>query len=449
MSGRLLIIGGGLAGLAAATALAPRGWRITLVEARSQLGGRASSFTDPNSGQAVDLCQHVSMGCCTNFTHFCEQVGIAHLLERVTTLYFMTADGRVSQWRADGLPAPWHLIRSFLRAHFLSRSDKLSIGWALAALERFSPQSDPPFMEWLEEQGQQRTSINCFWNVILVSALNEGIEQIGLKYARKVFVEGLMKHREGGVVYLPKVPLSELYGKEMQAWLKDHHIDLRLDCPARQLLIENAVIHGVQLRGGETLEADLYLAAVPFYRLLDLLPSEVVQQYPVFTRMQLLKTSPITSVHMWFDRPITTYPHLVLLEGISQWLFHRPSGVAGEHYYQVVISAARDLRGWGGERILAAVLEGLQARLPIPAEAKLLRSRVITEPHATFSVEPGVDRWRPYQRSPIAGLYLAGDWTATGWPATMEGAVRSGYLAAEAIMQSEGRRVRFLQPDLA
>lgn len=448
MAGRLLIMGGGLAGLATAAALAPRGWQVTLLESRRQLGGRATSFTEPATGQIIDQCQHVSMGCCTNFSHFCKVVGIDHLLERVPKLFFMTADGQVSEWCVDGLPAPWHLIRTFLRAHFLSRADKLRIGWALTSLERFSPRSDPPFMEWLEEQGQSLSTIQRFWNVILVSALNESIHQIGLKYARKVFVDGFMRHREGSTVYLPKVPLGEFYGAPLSHWLRQHQVTVSLETPVRQLLIEKSAMKGVLLRDGSLVEADVYLAAVPFYRLLDLIPTELVLQYPLFTRMQLLKTSPITSVHLWFDQPITHFPHLVMLDGICQWLFHRPWPQSGEFYYQVVISAARDVKPLGGAAILEAVLACLQSRLPPMRNAHLIRSRVITEQQATFSVEPGVDRWRPDQRSPIAGLYLAGDWTATGWPATMEGAVRSGYLAAEAIMQSEGQRVRFLQPDL-
>src|SRR5579885_975694 len=145
----VIVIGGGLAGLATASALAPRGVEVPSLESRGRLGGRAGSFTDPTTGQLIDTCQHVSMGCCTNLAHFCRAVGIDHLLEPQPALYFMTVDGRVSRFAADRLPAPLHLGRSFLQAHYLSAGDKIRIAWGLAALARASDDDDSPFLEWL------------------------------------------------------------------------------------------------------------------------------------------------------------------------------------------------------------------------------------------------------------------------------------------------------------
>src|SRR5436309_1413191 len=154
MQPRVLIIGGGLAGLAAAAALAPRGLRVTLVESKARLGGRAGSFQDPASGQLVDACQHVSMGCCTNLAHFARTVGIDHLLEPQPCIYFMTPDRRVSRFRADAWPAPLHLLRSFASAHFLSASDKVRIAYGLHRLQRFTGDDDPPFQNWLKQNRQ-------------------------------------------------------------------------------------------------------------------------------------------------------------------------------------------------------------------------------------------------------------------------------------------------------
>jgi uncharacterized protein with NAD-binding domain and iron-sulfur cluster len=169
MPKRVLIIGGGLAGLAAATALAPRGFHVTILEARNRLGGRASSFQDPASEQLIDTCQHVSMGCCTNFAHFCWTTGIDHLLQRQPCLYFMTPDRRLSRFRADPWPAPFHLLRSFLGAHYLTAGEKIRIAYGLACLQRADDEADPPFQDWLADHRQTPRTVARFWGLVLTS----------------------------------------------------------------------------------------------------------------------------------------------------------------------------------------------------------------------------------------------------------------------------------------
>jgi squalene-associated FAD-dependent desaturase len=447
MSSHVLILGAGLAGLAAAVQLARRGFRVTVVEARDRLGGRAGSFTDPSTGQLTDNCQHVSMGCCTNFDDFCRAAGIAHLFRPQKALYFMTPDRRVSTLRADPLPAPLHLARSFLTAHYLTFGEKLRIARGLARLRQV-PDDDPPFGEWLARHGQTPRTVARFWGLVLVSALNETADRIGLRYARKVFVDGFLHHRKGFEVHLPTVPLGRLYGDELQYVLRGHGAELLLGQAARNLEVENGAVTGVCLRDGTTLTADWYVSALPFARLLGLLPEGLIDAHPYFANLRRLETSPIIGVHLWYDRPITPLPHVVLIDCLGQWVFNRGPSAPGEHYLQVVISAARPLRGLGNEEITRRIDEEIRTLFPPAREAALLRSRVVTEHHATFSAVPGVDRWRPAQTSPIRNLFVAGDWTATGWPATMEGAVRSGYLAAQALLERVGKREVLLRPDL-
>ncbi len=449
MSDEVVIIGAGLAGLAAATALAQHGFRVTIREARGRAGGRAGSFADVATGQLVDACQHVSMGCCTNLAHFCQTVGVTHLLEAQPWLYFMTPDRRVSRFGADRLPAPLHLGRSFLRAHYLTWGEKLRIARGLAALGRAQPQAaDVPFAEWLHCHGQTPRTVDRFWGLVLTSALNETVDRIGLHYARKVFVDGFLTHRRGFEVLLPTVPLGRLYGEELQTWLERHGVRLLLNQAVKQIDVRDGAVAALDLRDGTRTEADWYVAAVPFDRLLDLLPAEVVEAHAYLGNLRQLQTSPITSVHFWYDRAVTELPHAVLVDCVGQWVFNRGAVAPGEHYVQVVVSAARAFRGLGHDEVQRRILAEMAALFPLAAGANLVRARVVTEHAATFSAVPGVDRWRPAQASPLRNLLVAGDWTATGWPATMEGAVRSGYLAAEALLAKKGITQRLVQPDL-
>ncbi|HMF18894.1 MAG TPA: hydroxysqualene dehydroxylase HpnE [Gemmataceae bacterium] len=448
MPKRVLIIGGGLAGLAAATALAPRGFQVTILEARNRLGGRASSFQDPAGNQLIDTCQHVSMGCCTNFAHFCRTTGIDHLFQRQPCLYFMTPDRRLSRFGADRWSAPFHLLRSFLGAHYLTAGEKIRIAYGLACLQRADDAADPPFQDWLADHRQTPRTVARFWGLVLTSALNETPDRIGLRYARKVFVDGFLRHPRGFEIELPSVPLGRLYGPELQDWLDRHQVQVRLQTGIASFDVEQERVVGLQLRQGEVLESDWYISAVPFDRLLDLLPENIVEKHVYFNQLQRLETSPITSVHLWFDRAIMDLPHVVLVDCIGQWVFNRGQTSAGEHYVQVVVSAARQFRGLGHEEVQRRVTEELNKLFPPARSATVVRGRVVTEHAATFSAVPGVDRWRPPQSSPLANLLVAGDWTATGWPATMEGAVRSGYMAAEALLQPCATKISLVQPDL-
>ncbi len=447
MANRVIILGAGLAGLAATIALAGRGFAVRLLEARGRLGGRASSFTDAASGQLVDACQHVSMGCCTNFAHFCRIVGIDTLLRPQPRLTFMTPDHRVSVLAADPWPAPLHLARSFGRTHYLTWTDKLRIAWGLACLRLTPTYADAPFLDWLQQHGQTSRVIERFWSVVLTSALNEVPERIGLRYARKVFVDGFLRHRRGFEVQLPTVPLGRLYGPELQDWLERHGVQVQLGQAGRRFHFEGDTVRRLELRDSESWAADWFLAAVPFDRLLDLLPADLIEQEPYFGNLRQLEYSPITSVHLWYDRDVLDLPHVVLVGCVGQWVFNRGEVTPGQFYVQVVVSAARQLRKLGHEEVQQQITTELEQLFPRVKTATLLRARVVTEHAATFSAVPGVDRWRPPQVSPIRNLLVAGDWTATGWPATMEGAVRSGYLAAEAVLQQAGRPERLLQPD--
>jgi len=423
----VIVVGGGLAGLAATMALAGRGHAVTLLEARPRLGGRASSFTDPATGEMVDACQHVTMGCCTAFHGLCETLGIRGRLEPQKRLWFRTPDGRESVFAADPWPAPFHLGRALLGAHYLTATEKLRIAYGMARLVLESPEADPPLETWLRTHHQTQRTIDRFWSVVLVSALNETVANAGLKYARKVFVDGFLRSRDGHTVHVPSVPLGRFYGDELRDWLLRHGVVTRLNCGVRELRPG-----GVTLRDGEEISAETVILAVPYERVLDLLP-QALRELAFFARIGSLKPSPITSVHLWLDREILNHPHAVLVDSLGHWVFTRGEVSPGRFYLQVVISASRELKSLGRDEVQSRIVEDLKRLYPTMRVARVLQAKVVTEHTASYSVVSGVDALRPTQRTPIPGLILAGDYTQTGWPATMEGAVRSGQLAADAV----------------
>ncbi|HVV99802.1 MAG TPA: hydroxysqualene dehydroxylase HpnE [Planctomycetaceae bacterium] len=449
----MVVVGGGLAGLAAAAALAPRGYRVTLLESRPRLGGRASSFVDQATGELIDNCQHVSLGCCTNFHHFCQAVGIDDALRPAPEMFFIGPDGRTNRLAASPLPVPMHLAPGFARLSYLTWGDKWRLAWGLRALARERPRDDDPrsFADWLAAHRQPPRVIERVWHVVLVSALSESLDRISVGHARKVFVDAFLASRQGWDMRVPAVPLDELYAGRVQNWMQSHGVQIRLQSGVTQVQVADGRAAGVVLRTGEELPAGHVVLAVPFHRVTDLLPESLAATAP-FADAGKLQAAPISSVHLWFDREITPLPHAVLIERLSQWMFNRGETQApgGERarYYQIVISASRNLAELSQAEVIEQVRSELAEIWPAARDARLLHGRMVTEHKAVFSVQPDTERWRPAQETPVPGLHLAGDWTRTGWPATMEGAVRSGYLAAESVLRQTGVAETLLQPDL-
>lgn len=451
----VVIVGGGLAGLAAASRLVGHGLRITLLESRPRLGGRASSFLDPATGEPVDNCQHVSMACCTNLADFCTRVGTRDLFQPVPAITFLSPEGRVSTLKAGPLPAPLHLAGSFLRANYLTLAERLRVAYGLACL-RFAGGGRPgeSFAAWLRRHGQTDRTIERFWGTVLISALNERPEQMDVGHARKVFLDGFLRNCHGHVMEVPLAPLGELYGTRLEVWLREREVEVRLTTGVRSVDIDDeGAVAGVTLRNGETLAADFVVLAVPFERVAGLIPERDRERLPSLAGLEQIEASPITGVHFWFDRPVCPFDHVVTVGRMVQWVFNHTALQGrelegGGQYLQLVISASYDLLAQSRDQIRDAALAELATIWPAAREAALKRWWVVTEHGATFAVRPGIDALRPPQRTAIDGLFLAGDWTATGWPGTMEGAVRSGYLAAEGILADLGCAERLLCPDL-
>jgi len=467
----VLVIGGGLAGLSSAVALAEAGLRVRLLEKRPHLGGRATSYTLPD-GSEVDNCQHVTLGCCTNLADFYSRVGAGEKIRFYDRLYFADKQGQRSIIEAAPLLPPLHMAPSFLLFRALTLADKRSIANAMLAIARSG--GNPPridgisMLDWLHRMNQTPDAIERFWRVVLVSALDEELARTDARYGIEVFWKAFLGNSTGYRVGIPTVPLADLYEGCREAIVRQGG-EVRLRSGIRELRVLANCFAGAVLDDGTEIFADACVSAVPHDVLLDLLPVECTDANTSLEGLRHLKTSPITGVHLWYDRQVMTEPFLTLLDHTTQWVFNktllykrdvtnhgaaRPSEEQaaavedGGQYLQLVISASYDLIPRSRQEIIELCRRELADVLPLTREAQLRKATVIKEVNATFSPEPGADRWRPGQKISLANLYLCGDWTRTGWPATMEGAVRSGYLAAEAVLADRGEPRTFLRPDL-
>jgi len=441
------VIGGGLAGLAAGSALADAGYGVELFERRPYLGGRASSYELPGTGEVVDNCQHVLLGCCTNLIDFYRRLGVEQQIRWYDEITFILPGGKSSVLKPGALPAPLHAARSFLASAVLDVRDKLAITRAMLALMPGLRDDDGEnFQAWLERHGQTKQAIDRFWAPVLVSALNEDLDRVSVRYAALVFRDSFLKSAEAGRMGIPAVPLSQLYGTAAE-YIEARGGNVHLRAAVDSFRIDS---EGVRLCvGGEDVRADYAVLATPFNGIEKLLP-DAPEMEALRRDAHSLQSSPITGIHLWFDREITPLEHAVLLERTIQWMFHkskilatRRSSAEQGSYVELVVSSSKTLVDKPRAEIIDLAVRELAEFFPIVREAKLTKATVIKEVHATFSPAPGSDAFRPSHRTPWPSLFLAGDWTATGWPATMEGAVRSGYGTAEAL---SGKR--FLVPDL-
>jgi squalene-associated FAD-dependent desaturase len=444
------IVGGGLAGLAAGCALSDSGFKVTVFEKRPYVGGRASSYEHPGTGEVLDNCQHLLLGCCTNLIEFYERLGVADKVRWFDEITFMEPGGRISRFVPNkSLPAPAHNVQSFIAVPMLDLKDKIAIARAMSAMSRKLPaDSEENFLDWLKRHGQTVKAIKRFWEPVLVSALNEDLELISVRYAAKVFRDSFMKSAQAGRMGLPTIPLSQLYAAAIGY----------MQARGGEVLLRNSVTAFIAKADGVAITSssgektfDFAVLAAPFQSLGNLLPQDNFSK-ALKTSLERFGSSPITGIHLWFDREITDLPHVALLDRTIQWMFHKSKFQEKREgpgsYVELVVSASKGLVQKSREEILEIAVRELAEFFPIVKEAKVLKAAVIKEVYATYSISPGLDQFRPASNSQWPRVFLAGDWTATGWPATMEGAVRSGYLAAEAVTASVAQPKKFLVPDL-
>ncbi len=453
---RVAVVGGGLAGLASACILSDLGLQVTLFEKRPFLGGRASSYEHPATAEVIDNCQHVLFRLCTNLIDFYERIGVANQIRWFDQMNFIEPGGRLSVMKSSSLPAPLHTAPSFWQFSFLSTSDKLSISRALIPLT-VSMQRDTGenFQQWLDRHSQSATAVARFWHPILVSALSEELHRISIPAAAQVIRES-MKSPGARQMGVPIVPLTDLYNAA-GSYIRERGGVLHFRSPAESFAVTDKGVR-IRVRGGgpdapsSELNFDYLILALPFDALARVLP-DGPESRSLREKISHFENSPITGIHLWFDRQISNLDHAVLLDRTIQWMFHKsrlqPSRNSEGSYIELVVSSSKTLIDKTKAEIVELAMNEVREFFPAAREANLIKSTVIKELNATYSPGPGIDFHRPTANTAWPRVTLAGDWTATGWPATMEGAVRSGYLAAEALLKAtNGGTSTFIKPDL-
>jgi zeta-carotene desaturase len=448
------VVGGGVAGLSAACALAEAGCAVQLIERRSYLGGRASSFHHPGADEDIDNCQHVLFGCCTNLIGFYERIGVSGKIHWTDEMTMIEPGGRQSKLGPSGLPAPLHSLPRFLTSSAFTWKDKLALARAFQAmLQPIPADSTETLAAWLTRHGQTKGAIERFWRLVITSALNADLEAIAVPYAAKVIRELFMASAEAGRMGMSTVPLSQLYASAV-GYLAQRGGSIVYNTRVEGGAWDQATARWTLTTTTGPIAADLLVLALPFEATAKLLPHlpAAPGASPLAEQLTHHQSWPICSVHLWYDREITSLDHAVLLDREIHWMYNKsrlqPWRDGGGSYLELVASASRRFAALPGEQAIAQATAELAEFFPTVRSAKLKKSVFIKEVRATFGVPPGIDAARPGADSPWKNLFLAGDWTNTGWPSTMESAARSGHLAAEAVCRSLGQPRAILNPDL-
>ena len=444
-----VVAGGGLAGITAACELADRGYEVTLLEKRPFLGGRSYSYTDKETGATVDNGQHVFLGCCTAYIQLLERLGVrdrAYLQKRLRVPVIDKVWG-TSVLEATNLPAPLHLLPSLVRFKSLSSAEKGSAGWALAHIQALDRAKSPDldgitFGEWLREKRQSENAIRSLWNLITLPTLNGDIDEVSADLGIMVFQEGFLRSRRGANVGWSRVGLSELIGEAARTYIEGRGGTVRLGEGVRDVSIGSDGATGVVTDSGE-INGDVVVMALDPQSLPGVLPPSLAGD-PFFARIWRLEPSPIVNVHLWYS-PGTSWGRAfaTFLNSPVQWLFNK-TRLAGDRspnsglHLDVSLSGADRWLSMPSAKLVELFTDELSDLVPGLQNEKPQRALVVKQRNATFAPKPGVAALRPPQETPVRGLYLAGDYTDTGWPATMESAVRSGMLAANAVVSARG-----------
>ncbi|MDR1268641.1 MAG: hydroxysqualene dehydroxylase HpnE [Planctomycetaceae bacterium] len=469
----LAIIGGGLAGIAAAESASKNGFRVTLFERSRVLGGRAASMFEPNTGQWIDNGQHIALGCCTELLDLNRQLGLTEFFEQKNTIPFAQIDGKHGILTpATWLPNRWQFFPAFLTFPFLSLKERFTTGLLLRKLGSQKKESEPEtFAEWLNTKKVSANTIEKFWAPLILSTLSESIEHVCFKAVRQIIRDSFLAGHQATTFHIPTIPLRTIYHEITAEQLRNRGIELHFLKRVKRFCWEfqtdpnllsdnnssndddtqqqyaNPRICALELADGSRWSFDYYLLAVPLSQFREIMTNSDLEPYAEQLALERFEPGSITTIHLWFNRRLLPdgFFHSALLGGPGQFLFcPRKHGQNNENnhetnnkgiYHNVVISASHRLlsehefTSRGSFRLVEQIVQQLRNTFvqSFQNEAtQLLFHRVTTHFEAVFSPNPVVYLERPESETPFDNLVLAGDWTQTKLPATLEGAVRSG-----------------------
>ncbi len=441
MTKSVAIIGGGFAGLSAGVYLAEKGFHVEVFEKRPLLGGRAYSVKDSKTGDTMDNGQHLMMGCYHHTLAFLEKIGTRHLLEFQEKMEVNFADpqGRHFSLSCPNLPAPLHLLGGLIGFKKLSWSDKWAMMKLMAGVKKlnekeFASLDSLSCEQWLTLWNQSLESIQSFWEPLILATLNEIPSIASAQMLAVVLRDALLKSKQDSLMVWSKVGLSELYTEAAPQFIENLGGKVHRRRGVQKIVFHESAskIEKLNLEDGSEHRADYYINACPPEALLASLDEKAASQ-DYFKSFSEITFSPILGINLWFDRSISEKSFTGLIESPIHWMFNKAKVLShcSKNYYSLVISGAYELKDMPHEDLLKLALVELHKAFPQAREAQVLHHRILKELKATPSFGIHSNRWRPSYQSPYSNFYLAGDWTATGLPATIEGAVKSGYEVSE------------------
>ena len=432
MNPDVVVVGAGFAGLSAAVRLTKRGARVLVLEARSRLGGRATAFTDRETGELVDNGQHVLMGCYTDTLAFLSDIdAMEHVsVQRQLSITMIDRDGRQSRLVCPTLPSPLHLLAGVIEWDALGWRDRLCV-LRLAGPPKALPGETVD--AWLKRHGQTPRIREMLWEPLALAALNQSVTEASAPPFARVLAEMFGPDPNAAAIVLPVKPLHEMYAEPARAFIERAGGSVRTGAPASiRLSRAGASVEA----GGERWTPRATISAVPWFALDSLITGEKALLGDVVGRASRLTSSPIVTVNLWFDRVVMNEPFIGLPGRDMQWVFDKRQVFGGDaSHLSLVSSGASPLVAKTNAELIAAAHQELADAMPEVRAARLVRSTVVREPRATFSLAPGQPA-RPDTRTPVPGFFLAGDWIDTGLPATIESASRSGHRAADMCLGS-------------
>ncbi len=450
---RVVVVGGGLAGLAAGVHLSKKDLDVLVLEKRPFLGGRAFSFDDPETGVEVDNGQHVFVGACSSYMAFLREIGAWNNVRMPRRLEARVIRGEHSSWlkASSWIPGSAANLPALLKYGHISKMGRLRMLYGMMRI-RFArrrpggPLEQETFDHWLRRHGQNDETISRFWNLIVLPALNDDISEVSADAGLMLFQTALLGSPEKAAIGYPVVGLSRLAGEAAQSTIEAAGGQVQSSADAVGLALENGSVNGVRMASGEVERADAVVVALPAKATLDLLPEEIASS-SFFSAASGIETAPIVGVHIWYDSEVLDELFVAVLDSPLQWVFNvsrmherdEHEAKTGQHI-AISLSGAWEWKDKSKAELREIFVAEMARVFPKAAEATITRFITVKMLDATFRVTPGSEQNRLPQETPVPGLFLAGDWTKTGWPSTMESAVRSGNLAAEAVINHLSQR---------